>query len=149
MQQWSSNFIDAYTTTIKVGGNNSNHGGRANDDPFTKVKFSITSFFGLYDAESYLNWEIRVELKFSSHLVPEQHKIRQATSEFKDFAIIWWNGLATTGGLPTTWEGLKVDMRLEQDNNSVQDYYAELQKGMMRCGMVEETKDKICHFMGG
>jgi hypothetical protein len=66
-----------------------------------------------------------------------------------------------------TWEGLKVAMRdhfvppsyqrdlhkklqrLEQDNNSVQDCYAKLQKGMMRCGMVEETMDKICHFYGG
>jgi hypothetical protein len=49
-----------------------------------------------------------VEQKFSSHLVPGQHKIQQATSEFKDFAIIWWNGLAAIGGLPMTWEGLKV-----------------------------------------
>jgi hypothetical protein len=26
--------------------------------------------------------------KFNAHLVPEQHRVRQATSEFKDFAII-------------------------------------------------------------
>ena len=52
-----------------------------------------------------------VEQKFSSHLVPEQHQVRHAASEFKDFAIIWWIGLATIGGLPTTWEGLKVAMR--------------------------------------
>jgi hypothetical protein len=31
---------------------------------------------------------------------------------------------------------------------SVQDYYAELQKGMIRAG-VHETEDKICHFCGG
>jgi hypothetical protein len=78
-----------------------------------------------------------------------------------------WNGLAITGGLPMTWEGLKVAMRdhfvppsnqhdlrkklqcLEQGNNFVQDYYAELQKGMMCCGMVEETEDKIYCFYGG
>jgi hypothetical protein len=29
---------------------------------------------------------------------------------------------------------------------SVQDYYAELQKGMIRAGVHEETEDKICHF---
>jgi hypothetical protein len=91
-----------------MGGNNNNHGGCANDDPFAKVKFSIPSFSGLYDVETYLDWEMMVEQKFSSHLVPEQHKIQQATSEFKDFAIIWWNGLAAIGGLPMTWEGLKV-----------------------------------------
>jgi hypothetical protein len=94
-----------------MGGNNSNHGGHANDDPFVKVKFSIPSFSGLYNAETYLDWEMTIEQKFSSHLVPEKHKARQATSEFKDFAIIWWNGLATTGGLPMTWEGLKLAMR--------------------------------------
>jgi hypothetical protein len=32
---------------------------------------------------------------------------------------------------------------------SVQDYYAELQKGMIRAGVHEETKDKIYRFYGG
>jgi hypothetical protein len=32
---------------------------------------------------------------------------------------------------------------------SVQDYYAELQKGMIRAAVHEETEDKICHFYGG
>jgi hypothetical protein len=59
-----------------------------NDDPFAKVKFSISSFNVSYDAEAYLDWEMTIEQKFSSHLVPEQHRVRQATSEFKDFALI-------------------------------------------------------------
>jgi hypothetical protein len=28
----------------------------------------------------------------------------------------------------------------------VHDYYAELQKGMIRVGVHEEMEDKICHF---
>jgi hypothetical protein len=32
---------------------------------------------------------------------------------------------------------------------SVQDYYAKLQKGMIRAGVHEETEDKICHFYRG
>jgi hypothetical protein len=28
-----------------------------------------------------------VQQKFSSHLVPEQHRVRQATSEFKDLLL--------------------------------------------------------------
>jgi hypothetical protein len=36
--------------------------------------------------------------------------------------------------------------RLDQGDMSVQDYFAELQKGMIRPGVYEETKDKICHF---
>jgi hypothetical protein len=108
-----------------------------------------------------------VEQKFSSHLVPEQHHVRQATSELKDFALIWWNELATLGLQPHTWDGLRTIMhqrfispsyqrdlckklhRLDQGDMSVQDYYAELQKGIIRAGVHEETEDKICHFYGG
>jgi hypothetical protein len=39
--------------------------------------------------------------------------------------------------------------RLDQGDMSVQDYYVELQNGMIRVGVHEETKDKICHFYGG
>jgi hypothetical protein len=59
-----------------------------NDDSFTKVKFSIPPFNGMYDAEPYLDWEMIVQQKFSSHLVLEQHHVRQVTSEFKHFALI-------------------------------------------------------------
>jgi hypothetical protein len=63
-----------------------------------------------------------------------------------------------------TWDRLKAAMRerfvpptyqcdlrkklqrLDQGDMSVQDYYAELQKGMIRAGVHEETEDKICHF---
>jgi hypothetical protein len=38
---------------------------------------------------------------------------------------------------------------LDQGDMSVQDYYAELQKGMIRVGVHEETKDKICRFYSG
>jgi hypothetical protein len=51
-----------------------------------------------------------VEQKFSSHLVPKQHRVRQTTSEFKDFALIWWNELTTFGLQPHTWDGLKTTM---------------------------------------
>jgi hypothetical protein len=29
----------------------------------------------------------------------------------KDFALIWWNELATLGLQPHTWDGLKIAMR--------------------------------------
>nr|ABA93999.1 retrotransposon protein, putative, Ty3-gypsy subclass [Oryza sativa Japonica Group] len=154
----SSGYIDALATrqarlrrrlrTNRTGmggtrhqqGNNNN---RVPDDPYAKVKFKIPSFSGYYDAEKYLDWEMTVEQKFNAHLVPEQHRVRQASSEFKDFAIMWWAGLSDEGVLPTTWEELKVAMRdrsvppsyhrdlrkklmcLEQGDKSVQDYYGE------------------------
>ena len=137
------------------------------NDPFSKVKFTLPSFAGAYDAEAYLDWEMSVEQKFNSHLVPEIHRVRQATSEFKGFAIIWWTELGRTHTQPETWDGFNDAMhdrfvpptytrdlrkslqRLEQGNMTVQEYYAELQKGMIRCGVEEETEDKICRFYGG
>jgi hypothetical protein len=150
-------------------GGNQNHNQHyvRNDDPFAKVKFSIPPFNGLYDADAYLDWEKTVEQKFSSHLVPKQHRVRQATSEFKDFALIWWNELATLGLQPHTWDGIKTVMRqrfvppsyqhdlrkklqcLDQGGMSVQDYYTKLQKGMICAEVHEETEDKICRFYGG
>jgi hypothetical protein len=82
-----------------------------NDDPFAKVTFMIPPFYGLYDAEAYLDWDMIVDNKFSSHLVPEQYRARQATSEFKDFAIIWWNELSSLHLQPDTWDRLKASMR--------------------------------------
>ena len=132
-----------------MGGNN------GNNDPFAKVKFTIPTFYGVYDVEAYLDWEMTVQQKFSSHLVPDVHKVRQATSEFKDSAIIWWNELVRSGQDPQTWDRLKLAMRsrfvppsykhdlrnklqhLEQGSMSVQDNYQELRKGMLRCGVVE------------
>jgi hypothetical protein len=61
---------------------------RGNDDLFAKVKFMIPPFYGLYDAEAYLDWEMTMDNKFSSHLVLEEHRVRHDTSEFKDFTII-------------------------------------------------------------
>jgi hypothetical protein len=128
-------------------GCNQNHHNQhyvCNDDSFAKVKFFIPPFNGSYDADAYLDLDMTVEQKFSSHLVPEQHRVRQATSELKDFALIWWNELATLGLQPHTYDGLKTTMRqrfvppsyqcdlrkklqhLDQGDMSVQDYYAEL-----------------------
>jgi hypothetical protein len=49
---------------------------RGNDDPFVKVKFTIPPFYGLYDAEAYLDREMTVGNKFSLHLVLEQCHVR-------------------------------------------------------------------------
>jgi hypothetical protein len=152
-----------------MGGNQNHHNQHyvRNDDAFAKLKFSIPPFNGSYDAEAYLDWEMTIEKKFSSHLAPEQHRVRQATSEFKDFALIWWNELATLGLQPQTWDGLKTAMRqrfippfhqhdlrkklqcLDQGDMSVQDYYAELQKGMIRVGYMRRLRIKFVIFMVG
>jgi hypothetical protein len=129
------------------GNNNNNHDNRNQDnhDPFAKVKFTIPAFNGVYEAEVFLDWEMTVEQKLNSHLVPEVHKIRQDTSQFKDFAIVLWNELVKSGIDPQTWDRLKLAMqsrflppsykcdlrkklqRLDRGSMSVQEYYQELQ----------------------
>jgi hypothetical protein len=45
------------TSTIGMGGNRN----RDPDDPCAKIKFSIPSFSGHYDAEGYLDWEMTIK----------------------------------------------------------------------------------------
>ena len=54
-----------------------------------------------------MDLEMTVEQKLNSHLVPEVHRVRQVTSEFKDFAIIWWNKLVNARTTLQTWDVLK------------------------------------------
>jgi hypothetical protein len=44
---------------------------------------------------------------------------------------------------------LKKLARLEQGKNSVQEYYQELQTGMIRCGIVEDNEAMLARFFGG
>src|SRR5438105_15288527 len=96
-----------------MGGNHRRrpHHPNHDNDPYAKVKFLIPPFYGAYDAESYLDWEMTVEQKFSSHLVYDQHRVRQATSEFKDFAIIWWIELVSVRAAPQIRPRLNEEMR--------------------------------------
>ena len=38
---------------------------------------------------------------------------------------------------------------LRQGKNYVEEYYLELQTGMIRCGIVEENEAMLARFMGG
>jgi hypothetical protein len=69
-----------------------------------------------------------IEQKFSAHQVPEEYRVRQATSEFKDFAIIWWTALASDGNTPRSWAELKVAMR---DRFVPSSYHRDLCKKLM------------------
>jgi hypothetical protein len=63
---------------------------RNNDDAFHKLKFKIPPFDGKYDPDAFISWELVVEQKFTCFEFPENARVRAATSEFSDFASIWW-----------------------------------------------------------
>ena len=46
-------------------------------------------------------------------------------------------------------ELLQKLQRLRQGKNSVEEYYEELQTGMIRCGIIEENEAMLACFMGG
>ena len=53
--------------------------------------------------------------------------------------------------VPPTYQRdlLKNLTRLEQGKNSVEEYYQELQTGMVRCGLVESNEQMLARFFGG
>jgi hypothetical protein len=66
------------------------HEVRNNNDAFHKLKFKIPPFDSKYDPDAYISWELAVEQKFTCFEFPENARVRAATSEFSDFASVWW-----------------------------------------------------------
>jgi hypothetical protein len=95
--------------------------------------------------------------------------VSAATCEFIDFASIWWSKHCRVNhaNILATWLGLKHALhtrfvpphyerdllkklaRLGQGKNSIQEYYQELQTGMILCGIVEDNEAMLAHFFGG
>ena len=139
------------------------------NDLFSKIKFKIPPFNGKYDPAAYLDWELEVEQKFSCHDIAAHSQVKAAISEFTDFALIWWREykMKHPTAIPTTWDQLKAAMRhrfvpsyyardllnkmqrFQQGSQSVEDYFQELQKGMIRCGILEDNDAAMAHFRGG
>jgi hypothetical protein len=93
--------------------------------------------------------------------------VHAATSEFVDYASIWWSQIHQRNRVPHTWNELKRLMRarfvptyferdllnkmqrLNQGNKLVEDYYQELQVGMIRASVHEGDNEKMARFLGG
>ena len=82
----------------------------------------MPSFASKYDPDLHLIWELQVDQKFTCHDFPENRRVRAATSEFTDFACVWWSEYCriNPNDVPTTWETLKRAMR----HHFVPSYYA-------------------------
>nr|XP_025877451.1 uncharacterized protein LOC112936983 [Oryza sativa Japonica Group] len=113
--------------------------------------------------------EIAVDQKFAYHEFPENTRVRAATSEFTDFASVWWieHGKKNPNNMPQTWDALKRVMRarfvpsyyardllnrlqqLRQGAKSVEEYYQELQMGLLRCNLEETEDTAMARFLGG
>jgi hypothetical protein len=131
------NNWDEYSADLELGDHDARHsiqynlhgrGGhrrrevRNNNDVFHKLKIKIPPFDGKYDPDAYISCELAVEQKFTCFQFPENARIRAATSEFSDFASVWWveYGKKHPNDIPHTWIALKWVMR----DRFVPSYYA-------------------------
>ena len=95
---------------------------RDNDESLGMIKFTMPPFDGKYDPDAYLTWELAVDQKFDCHDFSEGKRVRAATSEFTDFASVWWSEYRrkNPNNTPQTWDALKRIMRAR----FVPSYYA-------------------------
>ena len=98
----SSYHEDASTTNTRNWGRheqeddgqtfNLGRNGRARvDNNLGSIKMKIPSFEGKSDAEVYLEWEKKVEFIFDCHQYSKENKVKLATVEFTDYALVWWD----------------------------------------------------------
>jgi hypothetical protein len=77
-----------------------------------KFKFTMPAFNGKYSPDYYLDWELSVDKKIACHDIPKNQRVRAATSEFTNFASVWWSEYCHNNvkSIPTTWDTLKRAM---------------------------------------
>jgi hypothetical protein len=126
-----------------------------------KLKFTMPKFDGGSDPEAYLTWELKVDKIFRIHNYSEEKKLAMASLEFEDYALIWWEQLMNEreeNGQDeiATWAEMKAAMRarfiprhyqrdhfdrlqnLKQGSWSVEEYYKEMEKAMIRANIFED-----------
>jgi hypothetical protein len=112
---------------------------------------------------------IVVEQKITCFEFPENARVRAATSEFSDFASVWWveYGKKHPNDIPQTLIALKRVMwarfvpsyytrdlinklqQWKQGVKSVEEYYQELQIGMLRYNLEEREDAAMARFVAG
>jgi hypothetical protein len=152
---------------VEVSQNHFDSEVRNNDDAFHKLKFKIPPFDGKYDLGAYISSELAIEQKFTCFEFPKNARVRAATSEFTNFASVWWVecGKKHPDDIPQTWVALKWVMQarfvpsyhardlinklqqLKQGVKSVEEYYEELQIGMLRCNLEEREDAVVARFV--
>src|SRR5262249_41922635 len=142
------------------------------DGDLKSIKMQIPPFKGRNDAETYLEWERKVDLIFECHNFTEEKKVKLAAVEFTDYALIWWDQLVTSrrrnGERPiASWVDMKACMRkrfvpsyyhremhqrlqrLTQGSKSVEDYHKEMEVAMIIANVEEDPEATMARFLSG
>jgi hypothetical protein len=109
---------------------------------------------------------LAVEQKFTCFEFPKNARVSATTSEFSNFASVWWveYGKKHPNDIPQTWIALKRVMwarfvpsyyardlinklqQLKQGARSVEEYYQELQIDMLHCNLEEREDATMAQF---
>ncbi|KAL4340949.1 hypothetical protein GQ457_08G027670 [Hibiscus cannabinus] len=142
------------------------------DDNLNSIRRVIPPFQGKTDPLAYLEWEKKVELVVECHNYSENKKVKLAAIEFSDYAIIWWDQLTLSrrrnGERPvSTRDEMKALMRkrffpthyhrdlfqrlqsLTQGNQSVEDYYKDMEIATIRAIVEEDREATMARFLAG
>ncbi|KAK5820315.1 hypothetical protein PVK06_025361 [Gossypium arboreum] len=137
-----------------------------------KPKFNIPPFQAKYDPEAYCEWESKIELMFRYYKCSEEEKVQLATLGFSDYALSWWIQLGidcqrNRERIIETWNELKQVMRkryvpshyyrevltrlqlLVQGNQSVDEYFKEMEMLIQRANIQEDEEITIVRFVNG
>ncbi|XP_028764585.1 uncharacterized protein LOC114722675, partial [Neltuma alba] len=110
-------------------------------------KIKYPTFKGNINPDAYLDWEMKFEQIFRMNDWPEEKKVKIASYQFSDYAIVWWEDLQLKRrlkgkGPPHTWSKLKKLMR----NKYVPSYYyRELNRKLRLFGQGSMTVDEYVH----
>jgi polyribonucleotide nucleotidyltransferase len=115
---------------------------------------------------------LKVDKIFRLHNYSEEKKMAMVALEFDDYALIWWeqmlNDREEAGqGTVRTWAEMKREMRarfvprhhrcdlfdklqnLKHGSLSIDEYYKEMEKAMIRANVYEDQEQSIARFMSG
>ena len=142
------------------------------DHNLGSIKMKIPSFQGRNDPDVYLEWERKVDLIFECHNYSEEKKVKLATVEFCDYAIVWWDQFCKEkrryGERPIeSWREMKQIMRrrfipnhyyrelhqrlqtLTQGSMSVEEYHKEMEMLMIKANVEEDREATMARFLRG
>ena len=117
-----------------------------------------------------MEWEKKVELIFDCHNYSEAKKLKLVVIEFTDYAIIWWDQLASSirrngERLVKIWGEMKALMRkrfipsyyyrdlykktqsVTQGSKSVEDDHKEMEVAMIRANVEEDREAIMARFL--
>ena len=119
-----------------------------------------------------MEWEKKIENVFDIHHYSDRKKVKLAVTEFTDYALTWWDQVATNRRRNReppveAWDEMKALMRkrfvpahyyrelhkcllrLTQGSKSVEDYHQEMELLMIRLGLEKDVEVTMARFLAG